>query len=153
NLLGERPGDDPELTLTGLNRLLEVQAITLKVELKVLQTNHEGELIDALHRERRWADAVIINPGALAHTSYALRDAIAAVERPTFEVHLSDMKRREIWRRKSVLKEVCAGQVTGKGPGSYLIAMEKLLSVRGAQPRPSKPHRVRPVKTMEPPSP
>jgi 3-dehydroquinate dehydratase-2 len=107
--------------------------LELRTVVKLLQSNHEGVLIDALHRERAWADGVVLNPGALAHTSYALRDAIAAIRTPTYEVHLSDLRKREAWRRASVLKEVCVGQVMGQGVDSYLKALEALAA--GEKPK------------------
>jgi 3-dehydroquinate dehydratase-2 len=126
NLLGERPGDDARHTLAALDAALKAKARELGAQLKVTQSNHEGVLIDTLHAQRRWADGVVLNPAALAVTSYALRDAIAAIRRPTYEVHLGDLRRGESWRRKSVLREVCAGRLMGKGFASYLEAMERL---------------------------
>lgn len=126
NLLGEREGDDAKLTLAALDRMLQSRAKTLGVTLKIRQSNHEGVLIDTLHAERTWADGVVLNPGALAHYAYTLRDAISAIRKPVFEVHLSDLSKREAFRRTSVLKEVCAGTVMGKGAGSYLSALEAL---------------------------
>ena len=87
-------------------------------------------LIDKLHQSRKWMDALVINPGALTHYSYALRDAIAAVNRRAYEVHLSDIHAREAWRRVSVVREVCEGQICGKGAGSYLEALEALTGKR-----------------------
>jgi 3-dehydroquinate dehydratase-2 len=90
-----------------------------------LQSNHEGALIDRL--ERRDYDAVIINPGALAHTSYALHDALVAAERPVIEVHISDIRAREPWRRVSVIEPAVTGTVIGKGWQGYLEALDRLL--------------------------
>lgn len=126
NMLGQRPGDDPSWSLASLNDQIQQKALTLGVTLKIFHSNHEGELIDLLHRERHWSAGIILNPGALAHTSYVLRDAIASVAKPTFEVHLGDIRRREVWRRKSVLKEVCVAQIVGQGVGSYLSALDRL---------------------------
>ncbi len=125
NLLGERPGDDRAITLDGLNHRLQQRADALGLTLRIFQSNHEGELIDRLHAERQWADAVVISPDALAHTSYVLREALVAVGKPAIEVHLSDIRRRESWRRKSVIKDACEAQVLGKGVGSYLLALER----------------------------
>lgn len=125
NLLGERPGDEKGKTLAELDRAIRAHADSLGVAVKILQSNHEGVLVDTLHAERRWADAVVINPGALTHTSYVLREAIAATGKPVIEVHLTDIRRRESWRRKSVIKDVCEAQVMGKGFNSYLLAMDK----------------------------
>jgi 3-dehydroquinate dehydratase II len=125
NLLGEREGDEKGKTLDGLNHELQALAERAGMQLRIFQSNHEGALIDRLHAERRWADGILINPGALTHSSYALRDALAAVHKPTLEVHLTDIRRRESWRRKSVIKDVCAAQVMGKGFDSYLIALQR----------------------------
>jgi len=89
------------------------------------QSNHEGELIDRL--EELDFDAVVINPGALGHTSYALRDAIEGIGRPTVEVHISDVHEREPFRRVLVLEDVVVGQVIGHGIDGYLEAVELLL--------------------------
>ncbi|MGH2455161.1 MAG: type II 3-dehydroquinate dehydratase [Candidatus Limnocylindria bacterium] len=91
-----------------------------------LQSNHEGALIDRL--ERRDYDAVVINPGALAHTSYALHDALAGCDRPVVEVHISDITRREAWRRVSVTAPATRHQVVGRGWRGYLEALELLLT-------------------------
>lgn len=140
NLLGERPGDKKGETLSALDAALKARASELSVDLKILQTNHEGVLIDTLHAERHRADAIIINPGALAHTSYALRDALAAVGKPTYEVHLSNLRKREAFRHRSVLEDVCLGQIMGKGFDSYLLALEKLAGAAGRNaPKKSQP--------------
>ena len=123
NLLGERPGDEKGLTLEELNRRIRERAAELGLEVKIFQSNHEGALVELLHAERKWADGILINPAALTHTSYVLREALAAVDLPAIEVHLTDIRRRESWRRKSVIKDVCRAQVMGKGFESYLIAL------------------------------
>src|SRR5215472_7799889 len=133
NLLGHGAMDNPDWSLEAVNHAIEEQAASLGLQVKILQSNHEGVLIDALHAERLWADAVVMNPAALAHTSYALRDAIAAVAKPAIEVHMTDIRRREPWRRRSVLKDVCAARVIGKGIDSYLIALR---SLAGTKPTP-----------------
>ncbi len=127
NLLGERKPEVYGTTrLAELNALLRKQARGLGVELRIFQSNHEGELIDKLHAQRRWAQGAVINPGALTHYSYALRDAIEAVQLRTYEVHLSNIHARESWRRVSVLAEVVEGQIVGKGIDSYREALERL---------------------------
>ena len=127
NLLGERePETYGRQTLADLNAALRKKARALRQTLKIFQTNHEGGLIDLLHAHRRWADGVVINPGAYTHYSYALRDAIAATAKPTIEVHLSDIKRRESFRRVSVVAPACLAQISGKGFGSYLKGLERL---------------------------
>jgi len=84
-------------------------------------------LLDSIQQERHWAQAILINPAALTHTSYALRECLRIVDVPTVEVHLEDIRRRETWRRKSVIKDVCAAQVMGKGLLSYLDGLERLV--------------------------
>ena len=131
NLLGERKPEVYGTTrLAELNALLRKQARGLGVELRIFQSNHEGELIDKLHAQRRWAQGLVINPGALTHYSYALRDAIEAVQLRAYEVHLSNIHARESWRRVSVLAEVVEGQIVGKGIDSYREALEKLARPR-----------------------
>jgi len=128
NLLGER---EPDIygttTLAELEEMVQARAQALGHTVRALQSNHEGALIDELHQSRHWADGVIFNPGAFTHYSYALRDAIAATKLRVVEVHLSDITRREPWRRVSVLEEVCAHRVVGKGTAGYLEALEWLV--------------------------
>lgn len=128
NLLGER---EPEIygktTLPELEALVQKRARELGANLRAFQSNHEGALVDELHQSRRWAQGVIFNPGAFTHYSYALRDAIVACKLRVVEVHLSDITQREPWRRVSVLQEVCAHRVLGKGMAGYLEALEWLL--------------------------
>lgn len=140
NLLGERPSDDPKLTLDGLNQKLRQKARVLDVSLRIFQSNHEGALIDHLHNERKWADAFVINPGALTHYSYALRDAIAAVGKPCIEVQLSSPS-----PKTTVLEEVVQERIIGKGVESYIEAFE-VLDVRAQSPKPraSEPLRAAP---------
>jgi 3-dehydroquinate dehydratase-2 len=127
NLLGERkPEIYGAITLAKLNSELRKKARQLGAELRIFQSNHEGELIDKLHSQRRWMQGLVINPGALTHYSYALRDAVEAVEVRTYEVHLSNIHAREPWRRVSVLAEIVEGQIAGKGIDSYREALERL---------------------------
>lgn len=99
-------------------------------ELEHFQSNHEGAIIDRLHDAMGDADGIIINPGALTHYSYAIRDAIAAVGIPTVEVHLSNIHNREDFRKISVIAPVCVGQVSGLGRESYLEGLRKLAQER-----------------------
>jgi 3-dehydroquinate dehydratase II len=151
NLLGQRAGDNPEWSLETVNHLIEEEAASLGLEVKIFQSNHEGALIDTLHAERRWAEAVVINPSALTHASYVLRDAIAAVGRPTIEVHMTDIRRREAWRRRTVLRDVCVARVIGKGVDSYLIALRSLAGSKPASeasPKRSRMSKARSSKTI-----
>lgn len=130
NLLGLR---EPEVygkeTLADINGKLEAIAAPNGVELRILQSNIEGELINALHDARLWADAVLINPGAFTHYSYALRDAIAAIAKPTLEVHLSNVHKREEFRHRTVLAPVCVGQILGLGWQSYTLGLTALIQL------------------------
>jgi len=115
-------------TLDDINARLQDIAQKENVELRCVQSNHEGALIDELHKAKADKfDGVLINPGALTHYSYALRDAIAAIELPTVEVHLSNVHAREEFRHKSVLAAVCVGQVIGFGAKSYELGLEGLI--------------------------
>ncbi len=127
NLLGKRePSIYGSLTLDEINARLMEYAQREGLVLRTFQSNHEGALIDALHEAMNWADGVVFNPGAYTHTSYALRDAIAASGLPVVEVHLSNVYAREEFRHRSVLAPVCIGQVAGFGWRSYLVALEAL---------------------------
>jgi 3-dehydroquinate dehydratase-2 len=130
NLLGTR---EPEVygstTLDDINARLREIAVQKSVELRIVQSNHEGALIDELHKARAdHFDGVLINPGALTHYSYALRDAIAAAARPAVEVHISNVHKREEFRHRSVIAAVCLGQVIGFGWRSYMLGLEGLIA-------------------------
>lgn len=131
NLLGEREPDVyGAMTLDDINAELEIFARSHGLGLKNFQSNHEGGLIDFIHKQRHWADGMVINPGAYTHYSYALRDAIAGVGVPTVEVHLSDISQREDFRKVSVIEPVCVAQISGLGWKSYIAGLEKLLDLK-----------------------
>ena len=132
NLLGTR---EPEIygtdTLDELMMWLETSPSGTDHSFKFFQSNHEGDIIDTLHDERHWAEGVLINPAAFTHYSYAIRDAISAVEIPTVEVHLSDLRKREEFRQISVISSVCVDQVSGLGKDSYLKGLNIMLKLIG----------------------
>jgi 3-dehydroquinate dehydratase-2 len=125
NLLGRREPDIyGVVTLAEINQRLQKLAAEHHVELEILQSNHEGQLVEAIHGALGRIDALLINAGAYTHTSVALRDAIAAVDIPTIEVHLSNLARRERFRHRSYLSEVAVGQIMGFGADSYLLGLQ-----------------------------
>ena len=131
NALGER---DPELyggiSLRELETRIYEWGRGLDLSVRCLQTNHEGQFIDWCHDARRWADGVIVNPGAWTHYSYAIRDALEVLDVPVVEVHLSDITKREKWRRTSVIEDVVTARVIVKGPDGYREALELLAAKR-----------------------
>lgn len=128
NMLGVR---EPEVygsdTLDDINRSLQSAAARRGVALRILQSNHEGVLVDEIQQALGWADGILINPGAYTHTSIALRDAIVAVGLPVVEVHMSDIHARESFRRHSYIEAVALRQICGHGSKSYLLGLEALL--------------------------
>jgi 3-dehydroquinate dehydratase-2 len=129
NLLGKRePGIYGSLTLESINRLLEQEAQTLQAKINALQSNHEGVLVDAIHTAPEQHQGILINAGAYTHTSVAIRDAIAGVNLPTVEVHLSNIYRREEFRHHSYIAPVVVGQISGFGPDSYLLGLRALIN-------------------------
>lgn len=132
NLLGER---EPEVygstTLNEINENLYSIAQGLGVGVRAFQSNHEGVLIDLIHQFRKWADAIIMNPGAFTHYSYALRDAVAAFSKPMIEVHLSDPTKRESFRHVTVFEGLPnVTRIMGKGAVGYEEALRTLAATK-----------------------
>ena len=129
NLLGQRePGVYGSATLNDINKLLEQEALMLQVKVSIQQSNHEGVLVDAIHSMLGQHQGLLINAGAYTHTSVAIRDAIAAVNLPAVEVHLSNIYRREDFRHHSFIAPVAIGQISGFGSDSYRLGLQALVS-------------------------
>jgi 3-dehydroquinate dehydratase-2 len=130
NLLGER---EPEvygsMSLVDLDEHIVQAGEALGIEVRTSQSNHVGELIDALQEARTWASGIVFNPGGYTHTSVALRDAIAAIGLPVVEVHLSNVYAREEFRHRSLIAPVCAGRIAGFGWRSYLLGLYALKGI------------------------
>ena len=129
NMLGLRePNIYGSNTLKEINDRLTQDAIELAVSLSFLQSNHEGVLIDAIHAAFEVQQGILINPGAFTHTSVAIRDAIAAVNIPTVEVHLSNIHKREEFRQHSFIAPIAIGQISGFGAESYRLGLRALVA-------------------------
>jgi 3-dehydroquinate dehydratase-2 len=125
--LGRRdPAHYGGLTFDQLEQRIAEQAAGLGLQCRFFQTNHEGDFVEHLHRLESLADAVLLNPGAWTHYSYAIRDALELTGLPAAEVHLSDVQAREEFRRVSVISDLCVTTVTGQGPDGYGSALERL---------------------------
>ena len=131
NLLGER---EPEIygsdTLDEINDWIKNHDICQNLDLEFFQSNSEGAIIDFLHSKRKEVNHLVINPGALTHYSYALRDAIACTNMKAVEIHLSDIHNRENFRKISVIKSVCLAQVVGEGKQGYITAIKHILETK-----------------------
>lgn len=127
NLTGFR---EPELygkkPLAEIDEDIHRSAEELGMEVRILQSNHEGVLIDTIQEHRTWADAIVVNGGGLTHYSYALRDALVSVRLPIIEVHLTNIQAREEFRKHSVLSPICVGTIAGFGSNSYILALQAL---------------------------
>ena len=129
NMLGLRePTVYGSTTLAQINDRLAQDAIELGSELSFLQSNHEGVLIEAIHAAFQVQQGILINPAAFTHTSVALRDAIASVNIPTVEVHLSNVYKREEFRHHSFIAPIAIGQISGFGAESYRLGLRALVS-------------------------
>jgi 3-dehydroquinate dehydratase-2 len=127
NWLGKRePTIYGSFTLDDVNHELMKLAEELEIELKIFQSNWEGQLIDWIQGESEWADAILLNPGAFTHYCYSLRDAVASVNLPAIEVHVTNIHAREPFRHESVIVPVCIGQISGCGFNSYLLGLRAL---------------------------
>ena len=136
NMLGLR---EPDVygtdSFDDTNRKIREHAREIGIEVRIVQSNHEGEIIDAIQDAVKWADAIVINPGAYTHYSYAIADALRAVRLPAVEVHLTNVHAREEYRRTSVIAPAAAGQIAGFGTASYLLALDaaRYLVISGRQ--------------------
>lgn len=130
NLLGTR---EPEVygatTLDQINDSVAALAKELGVQVECFQSNHEGELVDVIHRAGKEGAGIIINPGALTHYSYSLHDALKSVKIPAVEIHISNIHAREAFRRNSVTAAAAAGIISGFGPDGYLLALRAVLKL------------------------
>lgn len=137
DMLGRRdPGHYGALTLAQLESMVRERAAVRGFSVRCFQTNHEGDLVEKLHQiAREGAEGVIINPGAWTHYSYAIRDALELITAPVAEVHLSAVDSREEWRRHSVIADLAAVRVSGKGAEGYMEAVEALADTIAKQER------------------
>lgn len=128
NMLGIRePEKYGSMTLKDLEKILYAYSFELGVDIEMFQSNHEGEIVEKIHSAYKTTDGIIINPGAYTHTSVAIRDAIAAVNIPTVEIHMTNIHSREDFRHKSLIAPVCIAQISGFGFESYKLGLKGLV--------------------------
>jgi 3-dehydroquinate dehydratase-2 len=132
NLLGIRePAIYGDQDLDTINGLIQKEAEALQLEVKIVQSNQEGVIVDAIHEAYAWADAIVINPAGYTHTSVVIFDALEAVRLPAIEVHLSNVHAREEFRAKSLTARACVGVISGFGGLSYLLALRAARDIVG----------------------
>jgi len=130
NLLGKRePEIYGDICLEDINKKLKKLAKGKKVAVEILQSNHEGEIVDAIGSAPEKYDAIVINPAAYTHTSVAIRDAVASINIPVVEVHISNIYKREEFRHKSLVAGAATGQISGFGVNSYLLGLEAAIDL------------------------
>ncbi len=130
NMLGKREtGIYGDLDYDGLNLKIVEKAGELGLEVEIKQSNHEGELVDIIQSQGSMADVIIINPAAYTHTSIAIRDALLAVNTKVIETHISNIHKREEFRRHSYVSDIAVGSVIGFGPDSYMLALTAAVSI------------------------
>jgi len=128
NLLGKRKPDIyGNLTLNEINRKIRDFAESKGVSVDIIQSNHEGDIIDAIQKSGG-DSGIILNPGGFTHSSVAIRDAVETIDAPVIEVHLSNIYSREPFRRKSMVAPVCVGQISGLGYRGYILALEYFIN-------------------------
>ncbi len=127
NLLGERePHVYGNVTLEQIDNRIAEHAARMGIEVRCVQSNVEGEMVDAIQEARHWADGMVINPAGYSHTSVAIRDAVTAARIPTVEVHLTNPHRREDFRQVDIVAGACVGVISGFGWRSYILALDAL---------------------------
>jgi len=130
NLLGKRePHIYGKVTLKKINDALRKLAKRKKISLKIVQSNYEGEIVEIIQKAQNRFSGILINPAGYTHTSVAIRDALAGVNLPAIEVHLSNIYSRETFRHHSLISPVCKGQICGFGLNSYLLGLEALIEL------------------------